>query len=106
MNNKNTKRLMRYHMKLRRNRESDMVGSYTQDEWYSLLYQVGDVCVCCFKSGNDVELNPDHIVPICKEGNDYITNIQPLCKSCNSKKHDKEINYLKENFPFVTFQKY
>lgn len=97
------RRLMRHHMKLRRSREKDMVGSYTQDEWDSLLYQVGNVCVCCLKSGDDVELYPDHITPVCKEGNNYITNIQPLCKPCNAKKHAKEINYLKEKFPFVTF---
>ena len=46
------------------------------------------MCPCC---GKKKKLTEDHIIPIKKNGTDYINNIQPLCQSCNSKKHIKII---------------
>jgi 5-methylcytosine-specific restriction endonuclease McrA len=48
-------------------------------------------CVAC--SADDVPLTRDHIIPISRGGSDAIENIQPLCQSCNSRKHTNAIDY-------------
>lgn len=43
-------------------------------------------CVSC-ESINDLSI--DHVIPISKGGNNIKSNVQILCKSCNSKKSNK-----------------
>lgn len=68
-------------------------GSHSLIEWEELKLQFNNKCAICDKSK---PLTKDHIKPISKGGSDYISNIQPLCRNCNSKKHDKE-DYIYEN---------
>jgi 5-methylcytosine-specific restriction endonuclease McrA len=68
-------------------------GSHTLGEWELLKKQYGYTCPCCGKKEPEITLTADHIVPLSKGGSDYIENIQPLCQSCNSKKHTQIINY-------------
>lgn len=45
---------------------------------------------CCFcKEKDEKKLTIDHIRPVCKGGSDDFSNLQILCKSCNSKKGTK-----------------
>jgi len=50
---------------------------------------------CCLKCGSKYKLSLDHIIPICKGGKNCLTNLQPLCKNCNSSKGSKIIDYRK-----------
>uniref|UniRef100_A0A6M3J652 Homing endonuclease n=1 Tax=viral metagenome TaxID=1070528 RepID=A0A6M3J652_9ZZZZ len=64
-------------------------GSFTIAEWENLKEQYGYRCPMCGKKEPSIKLAADHIIPIAKGGDNNITNIQPLCRSCNSIKHTK-----------------
>lgn len=66
-------------------------GSFTFIEFLDLCKKYNFNCLRCGKKFN--KLAADHVVPLSKGGSNTIENIQPLCKSCNSKKRDKIIDY-------------
>lgn len=76
---------------LRRARKSGAGGSYTLEEWEQIKASYGGLCAACRKSPH---LHADHIVPICLGGPSWAWNLQPLCKSCNSRKGRKPELYL------------
>lgn len=65
-------------------------GGHTYAEWIELKKLYGNRCASC---GNSGRLTKDHILPVSRGGTDDITNIQPLCASCNSSKGTKIILY-------------
>jgi len=88
-----------YENKKRLNRSRDkfkstLSGFHSLYEWDELKKKYGYMCLCCKKIEPQIRLSKDHIIPISKGGSDFIENIQPLCKSCNSRKHNKTINFL------------
>lgn len=75
------------HLKARRYaRKKNAKGSHTLEQWQALKRIFNYKCGYCELSE---KLTKDHIIPLSKGGSDYIGNIQPLCRSCNSKKHNK-----------------
>lgn len=82
------------HHENNRNRRARIKGSggkITAKEWRCLCDKYGNICLCCKKP--DAKLTLDHIVPLSKGGLHKIENAQPLCRSCNSKKGTKTIDY-------------
>lgn len=65
-------------------------SSFSKEEWKFLLNFYGNRCLSC---GTDKKLEPDHVIPLSKGGLNIMSNIQPLCRSCNSKKGAKTIDY-------------
>jgi 5-methylcytosine-specific restriction endonuclease McrA len=85
-----------YLNRMRRCREIEAPGFHTFEEWELLKKQYGFQCPMCGKSEPQIKLSEDHIIPLTKGGSNYIENIQPLCRSCNSKKNTKIIDFRKD----------
>ena len=68
-------------------------GSHTIGDWETLKTQYNWTCPSCKKKEPVISLTEDHIIPLSKGGSDNIENIQPLCRSCNSRKHTNLIKY-------------
>jgi 5-methylcytosine-specific restriction endonuclease McrA len=73
----------------RRARVQGVGGNYNIQEWIGLKIQFNSACALCKKSEPQIKLTVDHIVPISLGGSNDISNIRPLCKSCNSKQYWK-----------------
>jgi 5-methylcytosine-specific restriction endonuclease McrA len=75
----------------RRAQKTSAGGSYTRDQWQSLLLSFGNRCLWC---GNDSErLTVDHVIPVSLGGTSDISNLQPLCFSCNSRKRNRVMDF-------------
>ena len=59
----------------------------------------------CARCGNKIKLTIDHIKPISKGGPDIASNIQPLCRKCNSSKGVREIDYRSDAGPLRWIQR-
>lgn len=77
----------------RRARKLEAEGSHTDEEWQKLKAFYNYRCLNCGKQEPEIKLTRDHVIPLTQGGTDAISNIQPLCARCNSKKNHKHIDY-------------
>lgn len=72
-------------------------GDWHQDDWERLKAQFDWSCLMCGKQEmtDGITLCFDHVIPISMGGWNIISNAQPLCRSCNSKKHKKVLDLRK-----------
>jgi len=74
----------------RRARIKGADGDISDFEWQNILEFYNHTCLCC---GATEELTQDHVIPLSKGGSHSPDNIQPLCRTCNLRKHVKIIDY-------------
>jgi 5-methylcytosine-specific restriction endonuclease McrA len=74
-----------------RARREGAEGSHTVEEWTELCEFHGNKCLAC--GVLDKKLTRDHVIPLTLGGGNGIDNIQPLCKPCNSRKHNRIIDF-------------
>lgn len=74
-------------------RRKGIEGTFTLVEWNELREKYRHACLYCRKTEPEIKLSPDHVVPLSRGGQNYISNIQPLCSTCNAKKEVKNIDY-------------
>ena len=89
----NNKEACRVAVIKRRARKRNAEGSFTKGEWELLKKQYGSTCPCCKRMEPEIKLEVDHIIPLVKGGSNFIENIQPLCRRCNSSKSTKIVKY-------------
>jgi 5-methylcytosine-specific restriction endonuclease McrA len=79
-----------YNHKRRSLKLSSPGNGITAKEWNDLLEKYGGRCLAC---GSTTNITLDHVIPLISGGANDISNVQPLCKSCNSKKWKRIIDY-------------
>jgi len=73
-------------------RERGLVADLTREQWQEIKSFYDNRCVYC---GNKFErLTQDHIIPVTKGGGYTFSNIVPACRSCNSRKGNRELESL------------
>lgn len=81
------------HVHTRRARLRNAEGSFTAAEWEELKTHYAHRCLCCGLREPEIKLTVDHVIPISRGGSNEISNIQPLCLTCNLSKSTKSIDY-------------
>jgi len=83
---------------------TNVPGEYTKDEWQDVLVRYGMTCAICGHPFTARSATVDHFVPLSAGGPAFISNIQPLCKSCNSRKGSR-IPTFEEQLAFIAHRK-
>jgi 5-methylcytosine-specific restriction endonuclease McrA len=60
-------------------------GKIDREAWNEKLKSCGGKCMDC---GTTEDITIDHIIPLSTGGSNHITNLQPLCRACNSRKNN------------------
>lgn len=78
------------HGHKRRSQHSKSKSDLTLKQWNKILEMQKYQCADCRKEfSKDIPPTRDHIIPLSLGGDLTFGNVQALCKSCNSRKHNK-----------------
>lgn len=80
-----------HYMANLKGRERAGGGNVTLGEWLDIKRRFGNTCPACGSTTRPLTM--DHIIPVAAGGIHAAENIQPLCRSCNSRKNRRAIAY-------------
>jgi len=83
------KYITKLHNAKRNGKNKEIIHSFSREQWFKLLKHTQGYCKLCKVKVGIKKLTLDHIFPIskAKKGRIYkISDVQPICKSCNSRK--------------------
>lgn len=79
------------HKHRRRSRLKGATDHHTAADWEKVLQTHGACCAYCGKKGTKRNpLTRDHYIALTKGGSNAARNLVPSCKSCNSKKNNRD----------------
>jgi 5-methylcytosine-specific restriction endonuclease McrA len=82
----------------KRSEDSQVLFIIEMDEIREMFYNnYGDGCKYCNRKMTLKNMVCDHIIPLAKDGDSVIDNLQLICKSCNTRKgplDEDEFKYL------------
>jgi len=81
--------LARLNFKKRYYREINAEGDFSLEEWNTKLEEYNYRCAYCGQGLSSNTITIDHVIPLSRGGSNYIDNLVPACRLCNSKKHNK-----------------
>lgn len=84
---------LRQYLKARRARIYGAAGKVSLEAWEAIKAHFGYTCPACNRSEPTITLTQDHVVPLSRGGAHRPSNIQPLCKPCNSRKSTYSTDY-------------
>lgn len=70
-------------------RRKKAIGKFTLEEWENKKKEFNYCCADCGRHESERKLTVDHFIPLSKGGTNFISNIEPRCKSCNCSKNNK-----------------
>ena len=76
------------HNRRRRACKSHASGYHIENDLQYIYEKQNGICACCGAKIPYNKITVDHIIPLSKGGSDLPINIQLLCGSCNSSKHN------------------
>lgn len=97
------KAVAKAHSHKRNAQKQNNGGEFTADEWLMLCSEFDNKCAYC---GAETKLTADHIYPLSKGGVNKISNIIPVCQSCNSSKHAHTLKDWYPKQPFFSQERY
>jgi 5-methylcytosine-specific restriction endonuclease McrA len=84
----------------KRSEDNGVLFDITIDELkYMFFHSYGEGCKYCDRKMTLRNMVCDHIIPLAKEGDSVIDNLQLICKSCNTRKgplDEDDFKYLME----------
>lgn len=69
-----------------RTKEMDQRRQFTPEERKAVLSKCHNRCACCGRQLTVKTLTVDHMIPLSRGGKNEISNLAPLCESCNRMK--------------------